>query len=68
MERLCNSLEDVVRETGTRFLLVTHYPITMVQMDRLYGMTMQARLVWRRLSVDLLRAATMTEQPRMAAE
>ena len=68
VERFCTLLEDVVRETGTRFLVVTHHPMTMARMDRLYGVTMQERGVSRLLSVDLQRAAAMAEQPRMAAE
>jgi chromosome segregation protein len=68
VERFCTLLEDMVRETGTRFLVVTHHPLTMARMDRLYGVTMQERGVSRLLSVDLQRAAAMAEQPRMAAE
>jgi chromosome segregation protein len=68
VERFCTLLEDMVRETGTRFLVVTHHPMTMARMDRLYGVTMQERGVSRLLSVDLQRATAMAEQPRMAAE
>jgi len=68
VERFCTLLEDMVRETGTRFLVVTHHPLTMARMDRLYGVTMQERGVSRLLSVDLQRATAMAEQPRMAAE
>jgi chromosome segregation protein len=68
VERFCNLLDDVVRETGTRFLVVTHHPLTMARMDRLYGVTMQERGVSRLLSVDLQRAAEMAEPARMAAE
>jgi chromosome segregation protein len=69
VERLCTLLNDVVRETGTRFLVVTHHHHTMARMDRLYGVTMMERGVSRLLSVDLQRAVAMTEQtPRMAAE
>ena len=68
VERFCTLLEDIVRETGIRFLVVTHHPMTMARMDRLYGVTMQERGVSRLLSVDLQRAAAMAEQPRMAAE
>jgi chromosome segregation protein len=69
VERLCGLLNDVVRETGTRFLVVTHHHHTMARMDRLYGVTMMERGVSRLLSVDLNRAVAMTEQaPRMAAE
>jgi chromosome segregation protein len=68
VDRFCTLLEDMVRETGTRFLVVTHHHLTMARMDRLYGVTMQERGVSRLLSVDLRRAAEMVDQPRMAAE
>jgi len=68
VDRFCTLLEEMVRETGTRFLVVTHHPLTMARMDRLYGVTMQERGVSRVLSVDLQRATEMAEQPRMAAE
>jgi chromosome segregation protein len=62
VERFCTLLEDVVRDTGTRFLVVTHHQLTMSRMDRLYGVTMQERGVSRVLSVDLQKAAEMVEQ------
>ncbi len=61
VERFCTLLADMVQETGTRFLVVTHHQVTMARMDRLYGVTMQERGVSRLLSVDLGRAAAMTE-------
>ena len=61
-------LDEMVRETGTRFLVVTHHPMTMARMDRLYGVTMQERGVSRLLSVDLQAATGMVEPPRLAAE
>ncbi len=67
VERFCTLLGEMVRETGTRFLVVTHHHLTMARMDRLYGVTMQERGVSRLLSVDLARAAAMVEQ-RAAAE
>jgi len=67
--RFCALLEDMVRETGTRFLVVTHHHLTMARMDRLYGVTMQERGISRLLSVDLQQAAGMMEKtPAMAAE
>ena len=63
VERFCALLEDMVRETGTRFLVVTHHQLTMAHMDRLYGVTMQERGVSRVLSVDLARAAEMASPP-----
>ena len=61
VERFCLLLEDMVRDTGTRFLVVTHHYLTMARMDRLYGVTMQERGVSRLLSVDLRRAAEMVD-------
>jgi chromosome segregation protein len=61
VERFCTLLEDMVRETGTRFLVVTHHHLTMARMDRLYGVTMQERGISRLLSVDLARAIDITE-------
>ncbi|MDR3521465.1 MAG: chromosome segregation protein SMC [Acidocella sp.] len=70
VERFCTLLEDMVRATGTRFLVVTHHHLTMARMDRLYGVTMQERGVSRLLSVDLARAVDMVEPAghAMAAE
>jgi chromosome segregation protein len=68
VERFCTLLEDMMRDTGTRFLVVTHHPLTMARMDRLYGVTMQERGVSRLLSVDLARATDLTDPPRLAAE
>ena len=67
VERFCSLLGEMVKETGTRFLVVTHHHLTMARMDRLYGVTMQERGVSRLLSVDLARASEMVEQ-RVAAE
>ncbi len=61
VDRFCDLLADMVAETGTRFLVVTHHQLTMARMDRLYGVTMQERGVSRLLSVDLGRAVAMAE-------
>ena len=66
VERFCSLLADMVAETGTRFLVVTHHQLTMARMDRLYGVTMQERGVSSLLSVDLSAAVGMVEA--MAAE
>ena len=68
VDRFCSLLEDMVRDTGTRFMVVTHHPLTMARMDRLSGVTMQERGVSRVLSVDLSQAEAMMESPRLAAE
>ncbi|MEE8274119.1 MAG: chromosome partitioning protein ParA, partial [Alphaproteobacteria bacterium] len=51
--RFCNLLEEIAHGSATRFLLVTHHPMTMARMDRLYGATMVEQGVSRLVSVDL---------------
>ncbi len=68
VDRFCALLDDMVREAGTRFLVVTHHQLTMSRMDRLYGVTMQERGVSSLLSVDLTRATEMVDSARFAAE
>jgi chromosome segregation protein len=68
VERLCDLLEIMAAPVsegggGTRFLIVTHHPLTMARMHRLYGVTMQERGVSRLLSVDLQRAVELAEGP-----
>ena len=57
VERFCDLLDDIARESRTRFLIVTHHRLTMARMDRLYGVTMAERGVSRLVSVDLAAAA-----------
>ena len=40
IERFCDLLEQMSRETDTRYLIVTHNAVTMSRMHRLYGVTM----------------------------
>ena len=56
VERFCNLVREIARVTGTRFLIITHHPFTMAQVDRLYGVTMSERGVSVVVSVDLARA------------
>ena len=51
--RFCDLMATIMQKTGTRFLVITHNPITMSHMDRLFGITMQERGVSRLVSVDL---------------
>jgi chromosome segregation protein len=56
VERFCNLLDEMVRRTETRFLIVTHNAVTMSRMNRLFGVTMAERGVSQLVSVDLERA------------
>ncbi len=53
IERFCDLLDAMVRETDTRYLIVTHNAATMSRMHRLFGVTMIERGVSRLVSVDL---------------
>jgi len=64
VERLCGLLDAMAAEAGTRFLVVTHHPLTMARMHRLYGVTMQERGISRLLSVDLGVATELVEAGR----
>ena len=53
VERFCNLLDTMARETATRYLIVTHNAVTMARMHRLYGVTMIEQGISRLVSVDL---------------
>ncbi|HLH50816.1 MAG TPA: AAA family ATPase, partial [Roseiarcus sp.] len=53
VERFCDLLDEMTRSTDTRFVIITHNPITMARMNRLYGVTMAERGVSQLVSVDL---------------
>jgi hypothetical protein len=43
VDRYCNMLDEMRRRTQTRFIAITHNPVTMSRMDRLFGVTMPER-------------------------
>ncbi|MCJ2178513.1 chromosome segregation protein SMC [Novosphingobium album (ex Hu et al. 2023)] len=53
IERFCDLLEAMTKETDTRYLIVTHNAVTMSRMHRLFGVTMVEKGVSRLVSVDL---------------
>jgi chromosome segregation protein len=53
VERFCNLLDEMAKSTETRFIIITHNPISMARMNRLYGVTMAERGVSQLVSVDL---------------
>ena len=61
VERFCKLLEDMRTETETRFLVITHHPLTMANMDRLFGVTMAEPGVSQLVSVDLAGAEAIRE-------
>jgi chromosome segregation protein len=61
VERFCNLLGEMRERTETRFVVVTHNPITMARMDRLFGVTMAERGISQVVSVDLEAAERFRE-------
>lgn len=62
VDRFCNMLDEMRRRTETRFVVITHNPVTMARMDRLFGVTMAERGVSQLVSVDLRQAEAMAAQ------
>ncbi len=56
VERFCNLLDEMRKKTDTRFVTITHNPITMARMDRLFGVTQAERGISQLVSVDLEQA------------
>lgn len=57
--RFCDLLDEMCRQTDTRFLIITHHAVTMARMDRLFGVTMAEQGVSQLVSVDLKKAETL---------
>ena len=61
VERFCDLLDEMTKQTDTRFIIITHNPITMARMSRLFGVTMAERGVSQLVSVDLEAAVKIRE-------
>lgn len=62
VERFCDLLHEMTGSTATRFIIITHNPITMARMNRLYGVTMAERGVSQLVSVALDEAVKILDQ------
>ncbi|HEX2841973.1 chromosome segregation protein SMC [Hyphomicrobium sp.] len=61
VDRFCTLMEKMAEETATRFLVITHHPMTMMRMNRLFGVTMAEKGVSQLVSVDLETAKSFRE-------
>ncbi len=57
--RFCNLLEELIKTTNTKFIIVTHHALTMSKMNRLYGVTMPEKGISQLVAVDLQKAESM---------
>ncbi len=61
VDRFCTLMEKMAAETNTRFQVITHHPMTMARMERLFGVTMIEQGVSQLVSVDLTAAESIVE-------
>lgn len=61
VERFCDLLDEMRTKTDTRFVTITHNPITMARMDRLFGVTQAERGISQLVSVNLTEAEQLLE-------
>jgi len=57
--RFCSFLEELIKITNTKFIIVTHHALTMSKMNRLYGVTMPEKGISQLVAVDLQKAESM---------
>ena len=57
--RFCSLLEELIKITNTKFIIVTHHALTMSKMHRLYGVTMPEKGISQLVAVDLQKAESM---------
>jgi chromosome segregation protein len=62
VDRFCDLLHTMAQSTATRFIIITHNPITMARMHRLFGVTMAERGVSQMVSVDLEDAVQLRDK------
>jgi chromosome segregation protein len=67
VDRFSTMMERMAEETDTRFLVITHHPMTMSRMHRLFGVTMAEKGVSQLVSVDLQTAQSFVSAESEAA-
>ena len=61
IEKYCKVIKKINQDTLTKFVIITHNPITMAHMDRLYGVTMAETGISKLISVKLEEAQKLRE-------
>jgi len=54
--RFCALLDELVKTTQTKFIIISHHALTMSRMHRLYGVTMPEKGISQLVAVDLEKA------------
>jgi len=61
IEKFCNIIKKINEDTLTKFIVITHNPISMTHMNRLYGVTMSEKGVSQLISIKLDEAQKLRE-------
>ena len=61
IEKFCRVIKKINYDTSTKFVIITHNPITMAHMDRLYGVTMAETGISKLISIKLEEAQKLRE-------
>ena len=61
IDKYCKVIKKINHDTSTKFIIITHNPITMANMDRLYGVTMAETGISKLISVKLQEAQKLRE-------
>jgi len=56
VNKFCALLDELVKTTQTKFIIISHHALTMSRMHRLYGVTMAEKGVSQLVAVDLEKA------------
>ena len=56
VSRFCALLDELVKTTQTKFIIISHHALTMSRMHRLYGVTMPEKGISQLVAVDLEKA------------
>ncbi|NNE56930.1 MAG: chromosome segregation protein SMC [Hellea sp.] len=59
VSRYCNLLDEMTKQTSTKFIAITHNAVTMSRMNRLFGVTMAEQGVSQLVSMELESAAQL---------
>lgn len=60
VERYCDLLDEMCKQTETRFMVITHNAVTMSRVDRLFGVTMAEKGISQLVSMDLGQAEKLS--------
>jgi len=62
VDRFCSLVEEITKNSETKFLIVTHHRMTMARVNRLFGVTMPEQGISQLVSVELEEAQKINNE------